>query len=115
MTTSTVPVSITCPVWCIRDAGEHAAELWNMDGDCIHLSADREITDTAGYIEPLAAPVFHPPVSVWITSSASPEGRESASPIVHLDGRELSTQQALALADALRDLVGDYRAAGGVA
>lgn len=113
MTTAAVPIQITCPNWFTRTAGEHVDDLWNMDGDCIHFSGERMAVDAEGYCEALRAPVFHPRVDVWMTSMTSPDGRETASPIVHLCGQELSVQQALAFSELIREVVYTYRVAGG--
>jgi hypothetical protein len=49
-------------------------------------------------------------------TSASPDGHETESPIVYLTASsEHSVDQALALADAIRSMVEQYRAAGGMA
>ena len=115
MSTATVPIQITCPDWCERTADEHVADLWNMDGTCIHHSADRQVVDTEGYQEALTAPRFHDPVELFITAQTRPDGVETASPTFHLNGDEMSVQQALALSEAIREVVYTYRVEGGVA
>lgn len=114
MSVTTVPLEIVCPDWCDISPALHAADLWDMGGNCIHLSRDVEVPDPTGYCEPLEDPRFHETVRIFLTSSARPEGRESASPILHIDGREHSIAQALALAEALTAMVATYREAGGV-
>ena len=115
MSTATVPIQITCPDWCSRPVAEHAESLWDYEGNCIHYSADRVVNDPVGYEEPLKAPVFHSPITVYMTSQSNLEGRETASPVVHLEGHELSVAQALALSEAIREVVYTYRVEGGVA
>lgn len=105
MTTTTVPFVITCPNWCVRPAPEHAADLWEMGGNCIHYSADLSVADPDGYQEALTEPKFNDPVDVSISTQTDPNGRETASAIVHIDGREYSEAQALALAEAIRTQV----------
>jgi hypothetical protein len=112
--TTAVPLEITCPNWCSRSAAEHAADLWNYEGRCIHLSRDVEIPDTAGwtaYGEPVR---FHESHSVYVSSIANPSGRETESPILYFHGHEVSTSQALAVADEIRRRVQLYRSTGGV-
>ncbi len=113
MSTATVPLTITCPEWCTRTPEEHVGELWDYGGNCIHHSATMFALDTVGYREPMQEPRFHSPIEVLMTAQSRPEGQESASPVVHLEGRELSPAQALALADVLRETVETYRASGG--
>lgn len=116
MTTATVPIQITCPEWCEVPAEEHVRDLWNMDGDCIHHMPCAYVTDLVGLNASLEPPLSGDRVELNITTQTSPEGRESAPPIVHLHGgQQLSVSQALALSDALRDLVNLYRSTGGVA
>jgi hypothetical protein len=114
MTATLVPLEIVCPAWCSVVPEEHVRGLWDNAGNCLHLSADVPVEDPTGFQEPLEAPRFNPPVRLTISSCTSPENRESASPVLFLDDREHTIGQALAVADAIRELVEVYRAAGGV-
>lgn len=38
MTTATASLTISCPPWCITPAQEHADDLWNMAGKCVHVT-----------------------------------------------------------------------------
>lgn len=113
MTTATVPIQITCPDWCTRTADEHAAELWDMGGNCIHHSPELFAFDTTGYREPMQEPRFYAPVEVRMTTHTNPEGRESASPVVWVNGHEFSPSQAIALAEIIEQTIESYRAQGG--
>lgn len=114
---SAVLYNITCPPWCSLSAGEHADDLWELAGNCLHWMDEVFIEDTEGYQVPLEEPIFNKPIRVVLVSHASPDGRETASPVVHLghNSDTLSVQQALALADEIRRQVELYRATGGVA
>lgn len=109
MTTTTVPIEITCPDWCDRPATEHAEQLWDWDGTCIHYSADAIVRDTEGFHGALEQPQFHPPIELYMTAQTNPEGREVCPPVLHLGGIEMSVSQALALADEIRRQVELYR------
>lgn len=115
MSTATVPLAITCPDWCDISPAKHAEDLWNWEGHCIHSSSDFAIRDEAGWTTYGEPTRFHPAQTISLSSVASPDGRETESPMLHLAGNELSVQQALALADAIRELVQQYRSTGGVA
>lgn len=109
MTTTTVPIAITCPDWCTVSAEDHVDELWNAGGECNHHAPITEVIDTAGYQEPLEAPVFHNPFSVTFSTRTRPDGTESASPVFYVNDHETSCDQALALADEIKRLVELYR------
>jgi hypothetical protein len=113
--TSVQTVEIVCPPWCRIAPEEHARELWNNEGNGLHLSDDVLIEDPSGYQEPLAEPRFHSPVRLALYSHTRPDNVESASPTLYIDDREYSVDQALAVAGAVRDMVDAYRSAGGVA
>lgn len=113
MRTKSVPIAITCPEWCSRTAEEHAADLWNFEGRCIHLSENLDVADPVGWSSYGEPTRYHSMVNLYITSSAWPDGRECESATVFLDGHEMSMEQALLLSDELRRQVEAYRAAGG--
>ncbi len=124
MTTTTVPITITCPDWCELTAERHAADLWDNGGECFHHMPALVVEDPTGIGAPLEAPQICPPVELRLVTTATPDGREVQPPIVYIDkaggpmairAGEHSVDQALALADALRDMVQQYRAAGGTA
>jgi hypothetical protein len=114
MSTTTVALDLTCPDWCTVPAEEHASELWDLGGTCIHWSDRTNVADPTGHRSPLQAPQPHEPLEVSLTTCTSPDGREVESPMMHLDGNELSIAQAVAVAERLQSLVAEYRAAGGV-
>lgn len=112
--TSVQTVEITCPAWCEVPANEHVHDLWNMDGNCIHHSLAVYIADQAGLSAPLEPLVLGDRVELNMTAQTSPDGRETAPPVVHLYGaQQMSVSQALELADAIKSLVQNYRTAGG--
>jgi hypothetical protein len=111
VTAATVPITITCPDWCIDTAEKHAAELWDAGGECHHSSNVVTVADPAGYCRPLNEPQFCSPIDVLLGTSARPEdGRETASPLMWLDGREHTIEQMEALVAAIEALVRSYRA-----
>lgn len=114
MTTTTVVLDLACPDWCTISADEHAAVLWDLGGTCIHWAPWAVVLDPAGHRAPLEAPQPHEPVEIGLSTCTRPDGIEAESPIVRVNGAELSIAQALALADTLRSVVEQYRAEGGV-
>ncbi len=118
MRTATVPVAIVCPPWCEVSPEDHASELWDYEGNCVHRTTSEPIPDTQGSGHSLAEPTFHSPVAVSLTSyGCHSDGRDTDAPTVHLhlSGAELGLKQALALADEIRRQVELYRSTGGVA
>lgn len=113
MSTATVPIAITCPDWCIVEADAHAADLWEMGGNCIHRGPDVDVVDTTGYQEPLQSLRLHQAIRLQLTAMTRPDGAESATPVIYIGEREHSIQQALDLAEAIKTMVETYRAAGG--
>lgn len=77
-------------------------------------SLGRSSPTPQGHRAPLEAPQPHEPVEIGLSTCTRPDGIEAESPIVRLNGVELSIAQAVALAERLQSLVADYRAAGGV-
>jgi hypothetical protein len=114
MTTATaVPISITCPDWCVVTPEKHAEDLWNAGGECHHTSDVVKVTDPVGYSRPLDEPRFSHDIDLVLGTSARPEdGREVASPLIYLDGREYTIEQMEALVAAVELLVESYRAGG---
>ncbi len=112
MTTTTVPITIVCPDWCIVPAEVHAADLWNTGGCCDHRSAERSIKDPTGYQEPLSEPRLYQDVRVQLTALTTPDGRPQASPVLYINDCEHSLEQAEAVFDAARDLITQYRHGG---
>ena len=112
--TTTQTIAITCPDWCEVPAAEHAAELWDNGGECFHLGAETPVLDPTGCHGSLEEPAFHKPVRVWLSTSTSPQNRETRPPVVNVEGDCLSVDQALALADEIQRQVEMYREAGGV-
>lgn len=115
MSAATVPLEIVCPEWCSIAPEEHARELWNYAGNCLHLTSDVLVEDPTGHQAPLEEPRFEPPVRIVLYSHTRPDNTESASPTVHIGDDVYTVGQALALAEAIVALVERYRAAGGVA
>jgi hypothetical protein len=117
MTTTETTLTIVCPSWCTIDAQEHASDLWNSGGDCIHQAPVISVADVGRGpgIGSLDEPKPGRPVEIYWTSQTAPQGRESAAPMFWIDDREYSVEQALALRDAIMQAVETYRAAGGVA
>lgn len=115
MTTTAVSLEITCPDWCITSPEEHAADLWNMGGTCIHRTADTSIEDHIGHKGGgLEGVHYAAPVLLSLTTETRPDGQEAATPCVTLHGGdELTLSQALAVADQIKAMVAAYRAAGG--
>lgn len=114
MTTAAVPITITCPEWCTETPEHHASELWNLGGTCIHAAEGYAVEDLTGYREALEEPRYGRPVAVWFSTETDPDGRETTSPVFFIDGRELTVSQALAVAETIETLVGQYRASGGI-
>jgi hypothetical protein len=110
MTTTTVPIQITCPDWCTINADEHVRDLWNSGGNCFHHADDVLVEDTGGYQVALEETRHYPPVSLGLTVTTNPEGRETASPVFRVDEQEHSLEQALAIAEAIHRMVATYRA-----
>lgn len=103
-----VTVTIVCPSWCEETAQHHADELWAAGGNCLHVLS-RAVHDTTGHQEALKAPRMGRPVAVMLSTEQAPDGAETASPVVIIDGRELTLQQAEDLAAALSGLAAAYR------
>jgi hypothetical protein len=115
VSTATVPIKIVCPDWCTVSPEDHARNLWDMGGDCIHRSMTVGVEDPTGYREALAEPRFHDRIELSLSTSANPEtNRETASAVVYLGDRDHSIAQALALAEAITAQVAAYREAGGI-
>lgn len=114
MTTTTVALDLTCPDWCTVPAEEHASELWDLGGTCIHWAPWAVVPDPTGHQVPLEAPRLHQPVEIGLSTCTRPDGIEAESPVVRLNGAELSIAQAVTVAERLQCLVAEYRAAGGV-
>jgi hypothetical protein len=91
VTTTRTSVRITCPPWCTVDPQDHAENLWNSGGNCCHHAPDVSVEDAEG----------RPPVCVTFSTCTSPEGREVAAPVIYINDREHSIEQALALAEAI--------------
>jgi hypothetical protein len=112
MTTTAVPIVITCPDWCTVSAEEHAADLWNMGGVCIHHSPEVEVADTPVARGPLGEMRPYSPVTVRFVTTTNPKGREVEAPEFAIEGHEYSLEQLLALADTIQATVALYRSAG---
>jgi hypothetical protein len=116
VTTATVPITITCPAWCQETAEHHAAELWDNGGECFDHMPERMVTDPTGIERPLTEPKMCDPIELRLVTATGPDGHEVEAPIVYIEtASEHTIDQPLALADAIRDMVQQYRAAGGVA
>lgn len=109
-TAATAELAITCPDWCTVTAEDHVADLWNMGGECLHYGPETIVRDTSGIQRPLEAPIMCADVTVHCVTSTNPEGRATASPIIYVNGAELTTLQAAALADVLRSAVATCQA-----
>lgn len=67
---------------------------------CLHVLT-RAVPDTTGHQEALRAPRMGRPVGVLLSTQHAPGGAETASPVVILEGREMTLQQTEDLASAL--------------
>lgn len=107
--TTTAMVDITCPEWCTTaDPQEHADELWNTGGCVIHNHPGYRIEDQQGHMpSPLTNPIFGKVVQVAGGIETTPDGRWQATPMVNLQGIEMTPQQALAVAAGLAMLVAE--------
>lgn len=85
----------------------------NQEGHCIHHIEPVFVEDTTGYRQSAEEPRYGPRVDVFLTSETRPDGREASSPMVYVDGREMTVSQALALAETIKSVVRTYRNAGG--
>lgn len=112
---SPVTVPIRCPEWCEVSADHHAAELSNWDGHLVH-STHWNIFDPSGQmfgdwpdweVKPAS------PVGITFGTTADLDGRETGTPVVLLNSVEMTIEQALLVAEALKDVVEDYVAHGG--
>ena len=112
MTTTTVPITIVCPDWCVVPAEVHAADLWNLGGCCDHRSADRSIKDPTGYQEPLGEPKPWEDVRVQLAHLTTPDGRPQAPAILFIGDREHSIEQYEAIKTCADDLVAQFRQSG---
>jgi hypothetical protein len=110
MTTTTVPIAIVCPEWSEVDPEEHAANLWEMGGNVIHRSGGVWVDDPTGYCEALEAPRMHERIVVEVTAMTRPDRRATTSPVVYIDDKEHSLEQAVLLSDVLASMVERYRA-----
>lgn len=102
-------VNITCPAWCDEDPGLHAGELLDWDGACLHRSREVLVQDPSGLQRGLEPPRPRPLVQLVLAAATQPNGRPVESPVVIMDGHELSIEQAEALAGALLEMVGAAR------
>jgi hypothetical protein len=93
----------------------HAAELFNSGGECFH-HVEVVVSDPTGIQRPLTEPRMCSPIELSLTTTTAPDGHEVEAPHFHLDADgEHSLDQMVALADAIREMVQQYRTAGGVA
>lgn len=108
-TTATATIDITCPSWCTTDdVQEHADELWQAGGCVIHNHAGYVVADEQGHTPaPLTNAVVAKPVHVTGGIETTPDGLPQATPMVNLDGVEMTPQQALAVAAGLAMVVAD--------
>lgn len=107
MITTAVRIEITCPNWCSISPEEHVANLWEMEGCCVHHSSIVSVKDTEGYSEPMRETIYRAPIELSCTSTTRPDGREQASRVFFLDDRELSIQQARDLAETMLRMLGE--------
>lgn len=111
MTTTTVPIQITCPDWCSISPEEHAAELWNCGGVCDHRSTPRVTDDTAGSLsEPCAERRFNSALEVLMIASTAPDGRPQSTPTLEIDGGDATFQQGVEFAVSIWQQVLAYYA-----
>lgn len=115
MTTTSVAIDIVCPDWCQVPMEDHVVDLWDLEGNCAHQMGTL-VEDTTGHRGALQEPRMHEPIAITLgTLARHSDGREVESPSIYINGgSECSLQQALDLAERLKRLVADYRAAGGV-
>ena len=114
MTTTAVPIVITCPDWCTVSAEDHANDLWNMGGVCIHRPAEVEVGDTPVARGPLGELRPYSPVTVSFVTTTNPDGLEVEAPEFAIEGHDYSLEQFLALAEAIHSVVATYRNSGAV-
>jgi hypothetical protein len=110
MTTATATLSITCPPWCTTSAQEHADDLWDFGGRCIHPTDFVSVFDPVGRTPaPLAEPIECSPFSVQLSSTTTPDGTSAqASPLILMDGSEHTLEQVVDLTGTLLSLVTLY-------
>lgn len=105
-------ITITCPAWCDEDPDLHVAELWEQDGHCLHQSRTVWVDDPTGFQRWPDELKPHEAIEVRLCASQTPHGKLSESPVMMVDHREVSIEQAEALAGALLQVVGAYRSGG---
>jgi hypothetical protein len=110
--TTEVSITITCPNWCTVTAEDHAADLWDMGGVCIHRAAEVEVVDTPVVRGPMGEMRPYEPVTVTFVTTTNPEGREVEAPEFDINGHDYSLEQILSLAEAIQGAVTTYRAEG---
>lgn len=110
MTTDTATLTITCPPWCITPAQEHADDLWDMAGVCVHVTDFASVFDPIGRTPaPLADPIECPTFSIQMSSTTTPDGTSAqASPLILLDESEHTLEQVIDLTGTLLSLVTLY-------
>lgn len=85
---------IACPDWCTSSKLEHLANLDNLEGRCVHYSADVEI-----------ACVDHGPTQVHLSVMTWFDGSPNEEPLIDIDGRLYTVEGARRLATELLALV----------
>jgi hypothetical protein len=98
-------LNITCPEWCNFDAQGHADELWNQGGLIVHTVEDIRIVDTDGFTMPGEDPTPAETIEIGLSVSTTPDNKPQGSPVVFIDGRQVTIAQAELMAAALRDVI----------
>ena len=102
-------ITITCPAWCDEDPDHHVDELWNQDGHCLHQSRIVWVDDPTGFQRWPDELKPHESIEVRLCASQTPDGKLTESPVMMVDHREVSIEQAEALATSLLRVVAAYR------
>lgn len=107
--TTVCTIDITCPAWCTADPQSHADELWNLGGCVDHRSDHYPVADPIGWGRPLEERKFYPAFPITLAALTLPDGSPQDTPLLWLDGTFVTLDQALAIADQIRNLAHTYR------
>ncbi|RYB90829.1 hypothetical protein EUA06_11170 [Nocardioides glacieisoli] len=99
-------LEITCPHWCNSDPQRHADDLWNQGGCVIHTLEEIRIGDADGFDQgAFEDPREAEPIEVGLSALTTPSNKPQASPVIFINGTEVTVAQAELLAGALLEVV----------